>query len=75
MPRGTKIPKNKMRRYRLLNLEMTQEQLGKKLGLSRTAICAIEKGRTVPSLMRAHQIAKFFGVTIEEMFFYEDDEK
>ena len=64
-----------MRRHRLLNLEMTQEQLGKKLGLSRAAICAIERGRTIPSLLRARQIAKFFGVSIEEMFFYEEEEE
>ncbi len=53
---------------------MTQEQLGNKLGLSKAAVCAIEKGRTTPSLFRAWQIAKFFGTTIEEMFYYEEED-
>ena len=74
MPRRKRVPKNRMRRHRLLKYEMTQEQLGKKLGLSKQAICAIEKGRTIPSFMRAWQISKFFNVTIEEMFYFEDEE-
>jgi putative transcriptional regulator len=74
MPRAKKKLKNRMRRNRLLNLEMTQEELGKKLGLSKAAVCAIERGRTIPSLFRAWQIAKVFGMTIEEMFYFEEEE-
>ena len=52
---------------------MTQEELGRKLGLSKQAVCAIETGKTIPSLLRAWQISKFFNLTIEEIFYLEDD--
>ena len=73
MPRERRMFKNKIRRLRLLNTEMTQEELGRKLGLSKQAVCAIETGKTIPSLLRAWQISKFFNLTIEEIFYLEDD--
>ena len=43
--------------------ELTQEQLGKMVGLSRANICDLEKGRKIPSLKRASALANAFGVS------------
>lgn len=40
------------------NLDLTQEQMGKKLGMSRSVICDIEKGRQLVSPKLAIKIAK-----------------
>jgi transcriptional regulator with XRE-family HTH domain len=42
--------------------EMSQNEFGKKLGLSRANLCDIEKGRKIPSPKRASKIAKTLGV-------------
>ncbi|CAB3289191.1 Transcriptional regulator, XRE family [Methanocaldococcus lauensis] len=65
--------KNKLKYYRVLH-NLTQEDLAKKLGVSRQTIIAIEKGKYCPSLKLAFKIAKFFGVKIEDIFIYEEDE-
>ena len=62
---------NKLRRYRFLNNEMTQEQLGRKIGLSRQSVCAIETGKRMPTLIQAYRISKLLNVSIEEIFFFE----
>lgn len=48
--------------------KITQEELGKKVGLSRQAIHNIETGRFIPSVKNALKIAKFFGKSFEEIF-------
>ncbi|CAB3290196.1 Transcriptional regulator, XRE family [Methanocaldococcus lauensis] len=65
--------KNKLKYYRVLH-NLTQEDLAKRLGVSRQTIIAIEKGKYCPSLKLAFKIAKFFGVKIEDIFIYEEDE-
>lgn len=51
---------------------LSQEDLGKLLGVSRQTIISIEKGRFDPSLPLAFAIAKTFDLPIEEIFFPED---
>lgn len=51
---------------------LSQEDLGKRLGVSRQTIISIEKGRFDPSLPLAFAIAKTFDLPIEEIFFPED---
>lgn len=63
------IYKTEMRKYRFLKNEMTQEQLGKQLGISRQSICDIETGKRPPTLRQAHQIATLLNTTIDELFF------
>lgn len=63
--------KNKIKVYRAMH-DITQEALANKLGVTRQTILAIEKGKYVPSLDLAFKIARHFGVTIEEIFTYED---
>jgi len=53
---------------------LTQEELGKQVGVTRQTIIAIEKGNYVPSLLLAINIAKFFQTPLESIF-YESLEK
>lgn len=51
----------------------TQARLAEKLGVSRQTVNALEAGRYDPSLPLAFSIAHVFGLTIEEIFFPDDD--
>lgn len=55
--------------------DLSQEQLGDALGVSRQTIISIEKGKYNPSLDLAFRLARFFEMTIEEIFVYEEDVK
>ena len=50
-----------------------QEDFAKQMGVSRQTISSIENGRYNPSILLAHKIAKFFGMTIEEVFIFEEE--
>ena len=50
-----------------------QEEFAKCLGVSRQTISSLETGRYNPSITLAYNIAKFFGMTIEEVFIFEED--
>lgn len=50
-----------------------QEDFARSLGVSRQTISSLENGRYNPSILLAHKIAKFFGMTIEEVFIFEED--
>jgi putative transcriptional regulator len=63
--------KNKIKVYRAIH-DLTQEQLGKMLGVTRQTIIAIERGKYNPSLDLAFKLARIFGVKIEDIFVYED---
>lgn len=54
---------------------LNQEEFAKALKVSRQTISSIENGKYNPSLDLAFEIADFFGMTIEEIFFYERSEK
>jgi len=64
--------KNRIRRFRFDNNEMTQEELAKRVGVTRQTIIALEARKYVPSLALAFRIVRAFGVTVEEVFLYED---
>ncbi|WP_214020738.1 helix-turn-helix transcriptional regulator [Methanoculleus sp.] len=63
--------KNRIKVYRAMH-DLTQEGLANELGVTRQTILAIEKGKYDPSLDLAFRIARFFGVTIEDIFLYGD---
>ena len=42
--------------------ELTQEEMGKMVGLSKANICDLEKGRKIPSAQRAYALAKALGM-------------
>ena len=64
--------KNRIRRLRFDHDEMTQEELANRAGCTRQTIIALEQGKYVPSITLAFQIARAFGVTLEEVFQYEE---
>ncbi len=66
--------KNQIRRLRFENGEMTQQQLADKAGVTRQTIIAIESGKYAPSLPLAFRIARTFGVRVEDIFKYEDED-
>ena len=48
--------------------EVTQEELGQAVGVTRQTIIAIEKGNYTPSVLLALKIAKYFNTTVEKLF-------
>ncbi len=53
---------------------LTQQALADLVGVRRETIVFMERGRYVPSLKLAHDVARVFGVTIEEVFSFAEDE-
>ena len=53
---------------------MTQEMLADRLEVSRQTIGSLESGRYHPSILLAFKLARFFDVTIEEIFLYEEED-
>jgi putative transcriptional regulator len=72
MPRKKKVLRNNIRKLRFYHDEMTQVELGRKLGCSGKMISALEKGRTIPNLLRAYKIADYFSVPLEEVYYFEE---
>ena len=54
---------------------ITHEELANALEVSRQTVGSLENGRYNPSIILAFKIARFFEVSIEEVFIYEEDEK
>ncbi|MFR9308011.1 MAG: helix-turn-helix transcriptional regulator [Lachnospiraceae bacterium] len=50
-----------------------QEEFSRALGVSRQTISSLENGRYNPSILLAHRIAVYFGLTIEEVFLFEEE--
>ena len=50
-----------------------QDELAKILGVSRQTISSLENGRYNPSLKLAMDIAKVFGVSVEELFAFTEE--
>ena len=55
--------------------QVTQEELATALEVSRQTISSLEKGRYNPSIILAFKIARYFNMSIEEIFIYEEDDK
>ena len=51
-----------------------QEEFAKELGVSRQTISSLETGRYNPSIFLAWKIARYFGMSIEEVFIFEEDD-
>jgi putative transcriptional regulator len=67
---GGTIISNRIRQLRFENDEMTQQQLGQRIGVTRQTLNAIELGKYSPSLEAAFRIAEVFGVPLEQVFQY-----
>ena len=65
--------KNKLKIYRA-TLNLTQEELAEKIGVSRQTVIAIEADKYLPSLGLAFKLAKLFQVKIEDIFIIDPKE-
>ncbi|MCM1506255.1 MAG: helix-turn-helix transcriptional regulator [Ruminococcus flavefaciens] len=65
--------KNKIQELRK-SRKVTQQELAAALSVTRQTIISLENGRYNASLILAHKIAQFFGITIEELFIFEGEE-
>ena len=63
--------KNNLKVERAIH-NLTQEELAKKISVSRQTINAIETNKYVPSTVLALKIGRFFGKPIDELFFLEE---
>jgi putative transcriptional regulator len=63
---------SQIRRLRFDHGEMTQEELAQRANCTRQTIIALEQGKYVPSIELAFKIARAFGVSLEEVFQYEE---
>ena len=52
---------------------ITQEDLANTVGVTRQTIISLENGKHNASLQLAYNIAKYFKVTIEDVFIFEED--
>lgn len=64
---------NRLRRLRFDSGEMTQEELARRVGVTRQTIIALEADRYVPSLLLAVRLARVFAVTVEDLFPMEEE--
>jgi putative transcriptional regulator len=58
---------NNLRRYRLL-ADLTQEEMAKRIGVTRQTVIAMEKGNYLPSVLLALRSAKLFGCRVEDLY-------
>ncbi len=64
----TKKPlRNSLKVYRAME-DWTQEELARRVQVTRKTINTIENGKYVPSTYLALKIAQAFGVTVEDLF-------
>jgi len=66
---------NSIRSLRFANGEMTQADLADRVGVTRQTIIAIEQGKYSPSLEMAFQIARAFGLGLDDVFHYPNPEE
>lgn len=53
--------------------EMTQAELGERIGVTRQTVAAIEQGKYSPTLETAFRIADVFGVPLDQVFSWQDE--
>ena len=54
--------------------KISQQELADALGVTRQTIISLESGKYKASLVLAHKAAQFFGMTIEDVFIFEEDD-
>lgn len=54
---------------------INQEELAKVLKVTRQTIGSLENGRYNPSIILAFKISNYFGMRIEDIFIYEEEEE
>ena len=65
---------NDLKRCRFDHDNITQQALADAVGVTRLTIHSVENGKFVPSTVLALKLARFFGKSVEELFFLDEDE-
>lgn len=65
--------RTKLKVYRAMH-NLTQENLAEAIGVTRQTVIAMEKGKYNPSLELAFKIARYFKVSIENIFIYDQND-
>jgi len=65
--------KNRLEEFRVQN-GWTQQELADRVEVSRQTIISLEGGRYNPSILLAFRLARLFGVKIEDIFLYTEEE-
>ena len=55
-----------------INAGLTQEEASNKLGIAKTTLINYEKGTVMPRLDLALEIAKLYGVTLNDINFFQN---
>ena len=55
--------------------KITQEELANAVGVTRQTIISLENGKYNASLLLAYKISRFFNMSIEDIFIFEEEEK
>ncbi len=63
---------NKIKELRKIK-KITQDELALAVGVTRQTVISLENGRYNASLILAHKIALYFGLTIEDIFIFEEE--
>lgn len=66
--------KNRLEEFRL-SRGWTQQELADRVEVSRQTIISLEGGRYNPSILLAFRLARLFGLQIEDLFLYSDEEE
>lgn len=66
--------KNRLKIERAI-LDLTQDELATKIGVSRQTISSIEKNRYIPSTVLSLRLSSVFGKSVNEFFELEESEK
>jgi len=64
---------NRLRELRELT-NLTQEDIAIRVGVSRQTIISLEKGKYNPSISLAFKLARVFGLTVEDIFIYKEED-
>jgi putative transcriptional regulator len=66
------IVQTRIKEYRT-RLNLTQDDLAKKVGVRRETIVFLEQGKYNPSLKLSHDVARTLHTTIDNLFIFEDE--
>lgn len=56
-------------------MRVTQSELADAVNVSRQTIISLENGKYKASLVLAHKLAQFFGVAIEDIFLFDQEDE
>lgn len=71
--KSKELLKNKVKGYRALQGDLTQQQLADLVGCSRQTIISIETSKFVPSVELAIRLSHALKVKVEDIFYFEEE--